>query len=159
LVEHQASGLVFVPGRRGKQLTLIGTALEELIPVALDATMGQGIGAPAPSELELTEAGRQNVLTLLGDSSESNAAIWRSLPGFYWHAPVERSKAGAMVLAVHGSTRNEHGRLPLLVTRLHRHRSTPASWPRRRARYLSSSSSFARAGWSVGTVKAHDPAS
>ena len=117
LVEKQSSGLVFVPGRHGHYLSLVDSALGPLIPVALDSTQRKGIGHASPSELELTEFGRENVLTLLGNSPEDSSAIWRSLPGFYWHAPVIRSKAGSKVLAVHGASRNAHGRLPLLVTR------------------------------------------
>ncbi len=63
LIEHQSSGLVFVPGSRGHYLSLANSALGPLIPVALDDTQRKGIGSAAPSELDLTEAGRENVLT------------------------------------------------------------------------------------------------
>ena len=114
LVERQASGLVFLPGRRNHQKRLLDSPLGELLPVALE---GDAISIAEPASLELTAAGRDNVLTLLGDKPAENAAIWRSLPGFTWHAPVSRTKAGATVLAVHESSRNTYGRLPLLVTR------------------------------------------
>ena len=114
LVERQASGLVFLPGRRGHQKRLLDSPLGELLPVVIE---GNGISAAEPASLELTAAGRDNVLTLLGDIPAENAAIWRSLPGFTWHAPVSRPKSGATVLAVHESSRNNYGRLPLLVTR------------------------------------------
>jgi hypothetical protein len=43
--------------------------------------------------------------------------VWENLPGFQWHAPVQRAKAGTDVLAVHQEASNEYGRIPLLVTR------------------------------------------
>ncbi|MFT5401399.1 MAG: putative membrane protein [Verrucomicrobiales bacterium] len=116
LVERQASGLVFVPGRRGHAQRLIDSPLGDLLPVVLEDPK-TGVQEASPSALELTEAGRDSVLTMLGDAPSENAAIWRSLPGFYWHAPVARSKSGATVLAVHESSRNTYGRIPLLVTR------------------------------------------
>ncbi|HUF61852.1 MAG TPA: hypothetical protein VMN36_07235 [Verrucomicrobiales bacterium] len=117
LVEQQASGLVFLPGPRGRQFTLLDTALAELMPVLLDDANLKGSGAPAPSALVLTNLGKGNLLTLLADSEGENPGVWRDLPGFYWHAPVLKSKAGSEVLAVHESLRNQFGRIPLLVTR------------------------------------------
>lgn len=43
--------------------------------------------------------------------------VWENLPGFQWHAPIARAKAGTDVLAVHQESSNEYGRVPLLVTR------------------------------------------
>lgn len=118
LVEAQASGLVFLPGRRGGQERLLETRLEELLPVVFDrGASAKGITSARPAAMELTPGGRQSVLTLLGEDGNQNATIWRSLPGFHWHAPVSRAKAGATVLAVHETERNNYGRLPLLVTR------------------------------------------
>ena len=53
---------------------------------------------------------------MLGDTEQDNPLVWRSLPGFFWHAPVIRAKSGAQVLAVHANRRNQNGRIPLLVT-------------------------------------------
>ncbi len=36
LVEHQASGLVFMPGWQGRQFSLLDTELGDLCPVVLD---------------------------------------------------------------------------------------------------------------------------
>ena len=116
LVDQQASGLVFIPGRLGNQLSLASTALGDLLPVLLDGNRKQGIGAPAPSALVLTESGNRNLLTILTPDERDNPRVWRSLPGFYWLAPVIKARAGADVLAVHETMKNEFGRIPLLVT-------------------------------------------
>lgn len=117
LVEQQGSGLVFIPGRRGRQVTLEGTALESIYPVLLDKAKPTGITTLAPASLTLTRLGRSHLLTMLANSEEANALVWRTLPGFSWCAGVERSRPGSDVLGVHESYANQWGRLPLLVTR------------------------------------------
>jgi hypothetical protein len=117
LVEQQASGLVFMPGIKGFQLSLSGSPLDPLIPILFDGSQPHGLGSPSPSNLVLTELGRNSLLTKLGDTPDANVQVWESLPGFQWHAPIVRAKAGADVLAVHRDSANQYGRIPLLVTR------------------------------------------
>lgn len=117
LVEHQASGLVFMPGMQGRQFSLLETELADLFPVVLDSAQPQGWGSRTPSHFELTETGRRSLLTKLADTHDDNIEVWESLPGFQWHAPVLKAKAGSDVLCVHKDSSNEFGRLPLLATR------------------------------------------
>ncbi|PAW71573.1 MAG: hypothetical protein B9S30_00445 [Verrucomicrobiia bacterium Tous-C5FEB] len=117
LVENQASGVVFLPGSRGNQFSLLDTELADLMPVVLDDTQRNGIRDPLAAPLTLTSEGRSSLLTLLGENEEENPEIWRQLPGFHWHAPVIKAKAGAEVLAVHGNSRSKFGAAPLLVTK------------------------------------------
>lgn len=117
LVEQQASGLVFLPGWQGRQLSLLDTELSELYPVVLDVAQPGGWGTRTPDHFELTEKGRQSLLTKLADTQDENAAVWQDLPGFQWYAAVERAKAVADVLCVHKDAANEYGRIPLLATR------------------------------------------
>lgn len=117
LVESQASGLIFMPGFRGRQFTFAETELADLYPVHLDDAQQRGWGAQTPAQFQLTEMGRESLLTKLADSADANAAVWRGLPGFQWYAPVLRSKAGTQVLAVHATDSNDSGRIPLLVTK------------------------------------------
>ncbi len=117
LVEHQASGLVFMPGMQGRQFSLLDTELGDLCPVVMDSSQTSGWGSRTPSHFELTELGRRSLLTKLADTQDENTEVWEGLPGFQWHAPVLKSKAGSDVLAVHKDAANEYGRLPLLATR------------------------------------------
>lgn len=117
LVEHQASGLVFMPGWEGREFSLLETELADLFPVVLDPAQPGGWGSRTPSHFELTEAGRRSLLTKLADTQDDNVEVWEGLPGFQWYAPVLRAKAGSEVLCVHEDATNEFGRLPLLVTR------------------------------------------
>ncbi|MCP5545708.1 MAG: hypothetical protein H7A49_17575 [Akkermansiaceae bacterium] len=117
LVENQASGVVFLPGPQGNQMSLLDTDLSDLMPVILDEDRPKGMAEEIASPLQLTTEGRTSLLTLLGENEEENPAIWRRLPGFYWHAPVIKAKAGTEVLAVHGNRRGKFGPVPLLVTK------------------------------------------
>lgn len=124
LIEHQASGLVFIPGNHGRQFELIDTKIGDLIPVVLDSDQPGGWGSRTPGNFELTERGRRSLLTRLTDGESlggrgvhANADVWEGLPGFQWYAPVIRAKAGSDVLAVHREMTNQYGRLPLLATR------------------------------------------
>lgn len=117
LVEFQASGLVFMPGIQGREFSLLDTELADLLPVVLDESQPTGWGSRTPSHFELTELGRRSLLTKLADTEDENMEVWEGLPGFQWHAPVLKSKAGSDVLSVHKDATNEYGRVPLLVTR------------------------------------------
>jgi len=117
LVENQASGVIFMPGRQGNQMSLLDTELSDLIPVILDENRPQGFSESIAAPLTLTSEGRGSLLTMLGDNEEENPEIWRRLPGFFWHAPVIRAKGGTEVLAVHGNRREKFGPVPLLVTK------------------------------------------
>lgn len=117
LVEQQGSGLVFVPGRRGRESTLLNSPLKDLYPVELDETKPSGIGLQNESELILTSAGKRHWLTRFDSDEEKNDELWKQLPGFFWSASVEKSRPGSEVLAVHSDMRNSWGRMPLLVTR------------------------------------------
>lgn len=116
LVEQQGSGLVFMPGRRGRQATFEKSALGPLIPVSMDEAKEKGLGSPVESALQLTELGRRHFLTLLERGESPNAAVWKGLPGFNWCAAVLKAKPGSEILAIHSNLRNEWGRMPLLVT-------------------------------------------
>ena len=117
LVMQQASGLILMPGPRGHQGTLLSSDLKPLYPVELDLTRADGVGTSEPSQLSLTETGRQSLLTELNDDPETNWRIWESLPGFHWHTAVARARVGSSVLGVHSDSSNRYGRVPLLVTR------------------------------------------
>ena len=62
LVEHQASGLVFMPGMQGRELSLLDTELGDLCPVVLDSSQPTGWGSRVANHFELTELGRRSLL-------------------------------------------------------------------------------------------------
>jgi hypothetical protein len=117
LVEQQSSGLVFLPGRRGRELTLLNSALRDLIPVQLDQSKPEGNGLQNEAALLPTTVGRRHWMTRFDSDENKNEELWKQLPGFYWSAAVEKSRPGSEVIAVHSSQRNSWGRIPLLVSR------------------------------------------
>lgn len=117
LVRDQAAGLVFMPGLRGYESSLQGTALAELLPIVWDDTQPRGYGTSFPGNFALTEVGTHSLLTKLEDTDEASARVWQTLPGFQWYAPVVRAKAGTEILATHGTESNQFGRIPLIVTK------------------------------------------
>jgi hypothetical protein len=106
-----------MPGMQGRELTLFDSELGDLCPIVYDTAQPNGWGSRTASHFELTETGRRSLLTKLADTQDDNIEVWESLPGFQWHAPVLKAKAGSEVLAVHKDASNEYGRLPLLATR------------------------------------------
>ncbi len=117
LVEQQSSGLIFLPGRRGRELTFLKSPLADLYPVVLDEKKPQGTGLQNESQLLLSSMGKHHLLTRFDSDENHNDELWKLLPGFYWSAAVEKSRPGSEVLAVHSSLRNSFGRMPLLATR------------------------------------------
>ncbi|HJN89298.1 MAG TPA: hypothetical protein QGG93_03110, partial [Verrucomicrobiota bacterium] len=117
LIEQQGSGLVFMPGRRGNHLSLMDSALKELMPVVLDDTKPTGVGLQNESVLTLSSRGRGHLLTRFDADEMVNDQIWKMLPGFYWSTGVTKSRPGSEVLAVHSELRNQFGRIPLLAIR------------------------------------------
>jgi hypothetical protein len=116
-VRDQATGLVFLPGMLGNQMSLDGSDLEDLVPVVWDTAHRRGHGSATPGRITLTENGNRSLLTKLEDTEEANLKVWQSLPGFHWHGPAFRAKSGTDVLAIHDSAGNQFGRTPLLVTK------------------------------------------
>jgi uncharacterized membrane protein len=117
LVEQQGSGLVFLPGRRSRELSFLNSPLQDLMPVVLDQSKPEGIDLQNESTLVLSTLGRRHLLTRFDSDEERNDELWKQLPGFFWSAAVEKSRPGSEVIAVHSSLRNSWGRIPLLVTR------------------------------------------
>jgi hypothetical protein len=117
VVEKQGSGLVFLAGRRGRQLTLERSPVGDMMPIAYDPARPKGIGLGVESKWMLTGFGQDHLLTMLADSPGASRMVWRQLPGFYWFAAVQRTRPGSRTLAVHSTMRNQWGRLPLLVIR------------------------------------------
>ena len=117
LVEQQSSGLVFIPGRRGRENTFLKSGLKDLFPVVLDEKKPEGLGLQNESYLMLSSVGKKHLLTRFDADENRNDELWKQLPGFFWSAAVEKSRPGSEVLAVHSELRSSWGRMPLLVTR------------------------------------------
>ena len=117
LVDQQGSGLVFMPGHRGRQMTFLDHPLGDLIPVTYDRSKAEGNWTPSEANFKLTTTGKGHFLTMLAADEFLNENIWKNLPGFFWCAGVERARPGSQVLATHSSMRTSSGYIPVLATR------------------------------------------
>ncbi|MEC8043259.1 MAG: hypothetical protein VX130_01550 [Verrucomicrobiota bacterium] len=117
LIQYQAAGIIFLPGRRGGQQTLSETSLSEVLPVIYDTEKPRGLGTRNPSPYTLTQRGREHWLTKLRGTGEKNREFWSKLPGFHWAATIRKTKPGSEVLAVHSNYVTEWGKMPILVIR------------------------------------------
>ena len=116
-VNDRGSGIVFIPGRRGRQLTLENSQLAELQPIIFDQNYPLGLGTKNQSQIELTERGAKHWLTQLKGANEPDREFWSRLPGFHWSAIVEMSRPGTQVLATHSNFSSKWGKMPILATR------------------------------------------
>ena len=66
--------------------------------------------------LQLTAEGKANPLMALADEPRENLMRWEKLPALAGYSRVQRAKAGATVLAVHPTDRNEFGNRILIAT-------------------------------------------
>ncbi len=82
LVEHQASGLVFMPGWQGREISLLDTELGDLCPVVLDPAQPGGWGSRTPCNFELTETGRRSLLTNWPTPKKTTSTCGRGCPAF-----------------------------------------------------------------------------
>jgi len=125
VVEKHASGLVFIPGIKGYQHTLINTPLYEILPVHYEKTGNLGKWHPSASHLRLTHGGKNHWLLKLDDNEFVNARIWQKEFAFYWWADAVKHKTNAEVLAHHSAEKTEDGRrVPVMVIRESGHGQT-----------------------------------
>src|SRR4029077_2446079 len=77
LVEQQSSGLVFLPGRRGRHLTFFKSPLKDLLPVVLDESRPDGVALQNESTLVLTTVGKRHLLPRFDADESRNDEIWK----------------------------------------------------------------------------------
>lgn len=117
LIQYQAAGVIFMPGRRGRQISLESTRLGDLLPIIYDTENPRGLGTRNPASLILTQRGNKHWLTNLRGSGEVTREFWSKLPGFHWSAMVKKSRPGSEVLAVHSNFNTDWGKMPILAIR------------------------------------------
>ena len=119
-------------GNHNMEDSYINTPIAQVLPVELE------LGTPpAPSPpirrfstppqrgrrssipkyaLQLTAEGKADPLMALADEPRENVMLWEKLPTLAGYSRVQRAKAGATVLAVHPTDRNEFGNRILIAT-------------------------------------------
>jgi len=118
-VSELGGSFVMVAGKKFSPHAYRRTILDRMLPVEFDAptvTAGDPV-ADKPIKLELTAAGRANLMMHLSDREEESAAIWKQLPPVFWVAKVSRPKPAAEVLLVDPDPGKESrfGKMPVVA--------------------------------------------
>lgn len=106
-VSVRGGGLIALGGRSFGQRGLIGTPLEEALPVELNDRRGglaraaaDGEGAPVPNAVMLTAEGLVHPAMRIGATAEETSKRWAALPPLAANAAVGGPRPGATILAV-----------------------------------------------------------
>jgi uncharacterized membrane protein len=119
LVER-GGGLLLIAGESDNPRSWVGTPLEPLFPVQLDAAE---MAAARPDTDRgfrpvLEDPAHPHEIVRLLPDIEENRRLWEEpggLEGQFWYQPVSRARPGSQVLLRHPDDANSHGRYPLLV--------------------------------------------
>ncbi len=104
-VSERGGGLLVLGGRSFAQHGLIGTPLEEVLPVELNDRRGVVRTSLAPDQLAehnkvtLTPEGERHPIMRLGDTPEETRKLWSALPALAASAPLGGPRPGATILA------------------------------------------------------------
>jgi uncharacterized membrane protein len=104
-VSERGGGLLVLGARSFDQHGLIGTALEDVMPVELSDRRGSVLrtalaAAPERNKVVVTAEGEQHPLMRLALSADENRKKWAALPALPWTASLGGPRPGAQVLAV-----------------------------------------------------------
>jgi hypothetical protein len=118
-VSELGGSFVLLAGKKFAPHAYRRTVLDQMLPVEFDSmpvTAGDPV-ADKPIRLELTSAGRANLMMRLSDREEESVAIWKQLPPIYWDARVSRPKPAAEVLLVDPDPGKESrfGKMPVIA--------------------------------------------
>jgi uncharacterized membrane protein len=106
-VAERGGGLLVLGGRSFAQRGLIGTPLEEALPVELNdrrgglvrASLGSGTIGPH-NKVMVTPEGEAHPVMRIGDTLDETRKLWAALPALAASAPLGGPRPGASVLAV-----------------------------------------------------------
>lgn len=120
LVER-GGGLLLIAGESDNPRSFVGTPLEPLFPVQLDAAE---MAAARPDTRrgfrpQLEDPAHPHEIVRLLPDVEANRRLWEEPGGLepqFWYQPVNRARPGSQVLLRHPDEGNSHGRYPLLVS-------------------------------------------
>jgi hypothetical protein len=114
----EGGGLIHIAGKQHAPASYVNTPLAEVLPVEFLPVQFpvEGDARTQPFSPVLTEVGRRSDLLALVDNKEENQQIWRDLPGFFWHYPLTKLRAGAISLLDHPTARMEDRPMPLLTS-------------------------------------------
>lgn len=114
---REGGGLVVIAGRNAMPAAYENSPLTEVLPVNFIPVQfpDDPTARPQSFKPELTAAGERSEILSLADTADENRRTWKDLPGFYWHYPATKLRAGAAALLAHPSLRLTDGPMPLMA--------------------------------------------
>ncbi|RMH04656.1 MAG: hypothetical protein D6702_02665 [Planctomycetota bacterium] len=107
---RRGGGLLFLAGPRANPAALLGTPLEELLPVVVGHQ-------PAPDDLPFravpADPELPHPVVRLAATAAETMAIWSQAAPLHWFQPVEGLRPGAQAWLVHDQAANRNG--PLVI--------------------------------------------
>ncbi len=114
-VDRRGGGLLFLGGRDSlADGGYAKTVLNDLLPVTLVETKGKTYSFDG-ADVELTNQGRESLITRIEEDRDKNVARWKKLPYVRTFQLVGPPKPGATMLAVAIPKNGGGGQIPLLV--------------------------------------------
>ncbi len=103
LVGNQGRGFALIAGERSAPRRFVGTPLQKLVPVRIDARAAVRADSPITSGFRprLTPEGRKSRLFRFASDRAESEGLFDELPELYWIARTLGPKPGATVLAEH----------------------------------------------------------
>ncbi|MBN1343240.1 MAG: hypothetical protein JXQ73_11205 [Phycisphaerae bacterium] len=116
-VGDRGGGFLLVAGPRWSPQAFLGTPLEKLIPVRINAGAPSlwGAALTSPFRLQLTLEGRRSPIFRFETDAKENERTASELPGMFWYAQTLGPAPGVEILAEHPTARTVDGAMPLLV--------------------------------------------
>lgn len=117
-VGNQGGGFGLIAGERYTPGRFLGTPLERLVPVRIDAEASGGSGGTITTGYRgrLTPEGRASRLFRFVPDIEENVKLIGELPSWYWYARSLGPKPGATVLLEHPTATAGSTAMPLVVS-------------------------------------------
>ncbi|QDU84632.1 hypothetical protein Pla163_17430 [Planctomycetes bacterium Pla163] len=117
---ESGGGLMFQAGEQDNPRALLGTPLEDLLPVIVDTSedLFFELDTTKPFRPVLENASVPHEIVRLHPDPDTNRRLWEDedgLQGVFWYSGVTRAKTSADVLLRHPNDENRFGRRPLLV--------------------------------------------
>jgi hypothetical protein len=114
-------GLIVIAGRQNMPTGYQNTPLAEVLPVEFEPVKFQ---SPTENRTQdypptLTDVGQRTGMLFLAETPEENLKVWQSLPGFFWHYPVTKLRAGAQPLVVNPRVKMGKQEMPIVATQFY----------------------------------------
>jgi len=118
---ESGGGLLFQAGEQDNPEALLGTPLEDLLPVLVDRSEDLFFEQDTTTGFRprLENAAVPHEIVRLESDPETNRRLWEDpdgLQSLFWFSSVTRAKTSADVLLRHPTAENRFGNRPLLVT-------------------------------------------